>query len=75
MKRFGPYLVLLVFLLWLASSWRAPRVKPGDFDLASFDRIPVLVGGRIKPLDTVARNSLLILSGKQSLRLEQDGKK
>ncbi len=75
MKRFGPYLVLLVFLLWLASSWRAPRAKPGDFDLASFDRIPVLVGGRIKPLDTVARNSLLILSGKQSLRLEQDGKK
>jgi ABC-type transport system involved in cytochrome c biogenesis permease subunit len=74
MKRFGPYLVLLVFLLWLASSWRAPRVKPGDFDLASFDRIPVLVGGRIKPLDTVARNSLLILSGKQSLRLEGGGK-
>jgi len=75
MKRFAPYLVLLVFLLWLASSWRAPRVKPGEFDLASFDRIPVLVGGRIKPLDTVARNSLLILSGKQTLRLEQDGKK
>ena len=30
----------------------------------------MLVGGRIKPLDTVARNSLLILHGKQELRLE-----
>ncbi len=30
----------------------------------------MLVGGRIKPLDTVARNSLLIIHGKQELRLE-----
>ena len=32
-------------------------------------KIPVLVGGRIKPLDTVARNSLLIIHTKQSVRL------
>jgi len=30
----------------------------------------VLLGGRVKPLDTVARNSLLIIHGKQELRLE-----
>ena len=30
----------------------------------------MLVGGRVKPLDTVARNSLLIIHGKQELRLE-----
>jgi ABC-type transport system involved in cytochrome c biogenesis permease subunit len=30
------------------------------------------VGGRVKPLDTVARNSLLIIHGKQELRLEGD---
>ena len=29
----------------------------------------MLVGGRVKPLDTVARNSLLIIHGKQTLRL------
>ena len=74
MKRIVPYLVLLIAVVWLGSSWRTPRNKPGDFDLASFDRIPVLVGGRIKPLDTVARNSLLILRGKQTLRLPEGGK-
>src|SRR5207249_2842767 len=36
--------------------------------------IPVLVGGRVKPLDTVARNSLLIIHGKEELRLE-DGRR
>jgi hypothetical protein len=35
---------------------------------------PVLVGGRIKPIDTVARNSLLIMRGKQTLRLPKRGK-
>ncbi len=73
MKRFVPYLVLLVAALWLGSSWITPKPKPGDFDLTSFGRIPVLVGGRIKPLDTVARNSLLIMRGKQSLRLPNGG--
>lgn len=74
MKRFLPYLVLLVAALWLGSSWSAPRAKQGEYDLSSFSRIPVLVGGRIKPIDTVARNSLLIMRGKQTLRLE-DGTK
>src|ERR1043166_455860 len=40
------------------------------FDFTEFGKIPVLVGGRVKPLDTVARNSLLIIHGKQELRLE-----
>src|SRR5262249_12639762 len=45
-----------------------------DFDFSRFGEIPVLVGGRVKPLDTVARNSLLIIHGKQELRLE-DGRR
>ena len=69
MKRFVPYLIVLIAGLWLGASWRAPRPKDHDFDVRSFSQLPVLVGGRIKPLDTVARNSLLIMRGKQSLRL------
>ena len=69
MNRFIPYLVLLIAGLWLGASWRTPQPKSNDFDVRSFSRLPVLVGGRIKPLDTVARNSLLIMRGKQSLRL------
>ena len=69
MTRYIPYIVLLCASLWLGTSWLTPKAKPGEFDLTSFSRIPVLVGGRIKPLDTVARNSLLILRGKQTLKL------
>ncbi len=36
-------------------------------DIAGFSRLPVLNGGRMKPLDTVARTSLLLLRGKQTV--------
>ncbi|HXY60713.1 MAG TPA: cytochrome c biogenesis protein CcsA [Chthoniobacterales bacterium] len=73
MKRFIPLIVLLVMAGWIAGNWMPPKIAPNEFDLSKFGRIPVLVGGRVKPLDTVARNSLLIIHGKQELRLE-DGR-
>jgi ABC-type transport system involved in cytochrome c biogenesis permease subunit len=51
-----------------------PKTDPGEFDLSAFNRIPVLAGGRIKPMDSVARSSLLILRGKQTVRLPEGGK-
>ena len=39
----------------------------GGFAMQKFGRLPVLLNGRIKPLDTVARNSILIIHGKQTL--------
>lgn len=44
-----------------------------EFDIASFAELPVQVGGRIKPLDSVARNTLLLLSGRQKA-VTTDGK-
>ena len=38
-----------------------------EFDVESFAELPVQVGGRIKPLDSVARNNLLILSARQKV--------
>ena len=43
-----------------------PRPSVGGFDLDGFDRLPVLEGGRVKPIDTVARNSLMMIRGQQS---------
>ena len=37
------------------------------FDVEGFSRIPVLEGGRIKPIDSLARNGLLAIHGKQTL--------
>jgi ABC-type transport system involved in cytochrome c biogenesis permease subunit len=46
-----------------------PRAVRG-FDTDAFGRLPVLEGGRVKPVDSVARNSLLVLRGAQTFRHE-----
>ena len=45
------------------------------FDLETFGRLPVQKDGRVKPLDTVARNSLLIMRGKQTALIKKPGDK
>ena len=74
MKRFLPWIIFAVAAACIAANRLPSKTAKDDFDLSRFGEIPVLVGGRIKPLDTVARNSLLIIHGKQELRLE-DGKR
>jgi ABC-type transport system involved in cytochrome c biogenesis permease subunit len=69
MKRFFPWLVLIFAAAWVAASWLPPKITDDAFDLVTFGKVPVLVGGRVKPLDTVARNSLLIIHGKETLQL------
>jgi ABC-type transport system involved in cytochrome c biogenesis permease subunit len=73
MKRLFPFIVLALATVWVVSSFVPPRTAKDNFDLAHFGKIPVQVGGRIKPLDTVARNSLLIIRTKETLRLD-DGR-
>jgi ABC-type transport system involved in cytochrome c biogenesis permease subunit len=70
MKRFLPWIIFVVAAGSIVAGWLPPKTAKDDFDLPKFGKIPVLVGGRVKPLDTVARNSLLIIHGKQELRLE-----
>ena len=70
MKRLLPWIILAIAAGSIAASWMPPKAAKDDFDLSRFGEIPVLVGGRVKPLDTVARNSLLIIHGKQEVRLE-----
>jgi ABC-type transport system involved in cytochrome c biogenesis permease subunit len=70
MRRFLPWIILVGAAGWIAANWLPPKTAKDDFDLTRFGKIPVLVGGRVKPLDTAARNSLLIIHGKQELRLE-----
>lgn len=72
MKRFLPLIVLALGALYLASTLREPKDKAG-FNLTDFGRVPVLVGGRVKPLDTVARTSILTIRGSQYIATP-DGK-
>jgi ABC-type transport system involved in cytochrome c biogenesis permease subunit len=43
-----------------------PRPQVRGFEVDRFGRLPVLEGGRVKPVDSVARNSLLVIRGAQS---------
>ena len=74
MKRFLPWIILAIAVGSIAAGWLPPKMAKDNFDFGRFGEIPVLVGGRVKPLDTVGRNSLLIIHGKQELRLE-DGRR
>jgi len=71
MKRFLPLSILILAILAIAATLLPPR-NPGEYDLAAFSRLPTLVNGRIKPLDTVARTSLLMLQGRQRITAPND---
>ncbi len=43
-------------------------------DLQAFGRLPVSAEGRVKPFDTVARTSLMILSGRQTFSAGQENR-
>ena len=64
LNRLIPLLVLLLGALYLGGSL-LPRHSSAAFDLDAFGKLPVLANGRIKPLDSVARNSLLLIQGRQ----------
>ncbi len=66
MKRLLPLVVVATALLYVVSPLFQHDKRSG-FKLEKFGRLPVLLNGRIKPLDTVARNSLLIIHGSQTL--------
>jgi ABC-type transport system involved in cytochrome c biogenesis permease subunit len=64
-----PWLLLAVFVAELAAVLR-PRSDTG-FNVAEFGRLPVLLNGRIQPLDSVARNSLLQIRSTGDVPLEE----
>jgi ABC-type transport system involved in cytochrome c biogenesis permease subunit len=70
LARYFPLLVLLVFGGYVVGKTVTPRPKSGEMDLYAFGQLPVAYEGRIKPLDTLARNSLKILSDRQTFTEE-----
>jgi ABC-type transport system involved in cytochrome c biogenesis permease subunit len=62
----GVALLFAVMALW-------PSRPVKQFDLQAFGRLPVLEGGRVKPVDSLARNALLAIRQKSSLRGEIKG--
>jgi len=67
-KRWFPPFLMLILALWFFGNLQAPRDR--DFAFSEFGRLPVIYDGRLKPMDSLARNSLLQLREKQTLNTE-----
>jgi len=63
--------VLLAAAMFLSKA-RQPEVDEGEMDLAAFGQLPVAYQGRVKPLDTLARNTLRIISDRETFE-DADG--
>lgn len=63
-RGFVPWTIFAVFAAYLAApvlGWRA--ASHDGFDLAAFGRLPVAIGARVRPIDSVARMGLLQIRG------------
>jgi ABC-type transport system involved in cytochrome c biogenesis permease subunit len=67
MKKWLPWILTGFCAAWFLSGAQAPKPRNG-FDVAAWGRLPVLLNGRVQPLDSVARNSLLSMSGTSTVR-------
>lgn len=66
-------IAILVGILVIAMGLLPPR-HDSDFDVQGFATMPVQTGGRIMPLDSVAINSLRMISGRSAVRLPEGGR-
>jgi len=72
MKKLGNYAAWIAGGLALVGALTMIR-PPGQvrgLDIDGFSRLPELEGGRLKPLDSTARNALLVIRGQQSFRYQ-----
>jgi ABC-type transport system involved in cytochrome c biogenesis permease subunit len=72
MKKLAPWFIGFCLIGWAVVKMLPPKPTSG-LDTDSFARLPVLVGGRVMPMDTLARISLLALNHFGSYRTS-DGK-
>jgi ABC-type transport system involved in cytochrome c biogenesis permease subunit len=73
--RFLPWGVVTLAGIYLAYC-AMPARQTSQFELDKLGNIPIICNGRVQPLDTLARNSLMIISGRQTFVEEtSDGDK
>lgn len=73
-ERFVPWVVVALAIVYLSSMMSPPADLEGRPHLMLFGALPLQDDGRIKPFDTLARNSLMIISGRQTFVDEKGDK-
>jgi ABC-type transport system involved in cytochrome c biogenesis permease subunit len=67
-QKWFPVILMCAMALWFFGQLQSPKDK--DFAFSEFGKLPVVFNGRLKPLDSLARNSLLQIRQTQTLDLE-----
>ena len=67
-QKWLPPVLTLLMALWFFGNLSVPKDK--DFAFSEFGQLPITSNGRIVPLDSLARNSLLAIREKQTLNTE-----
>jgi ABC-type transport system involved in cytochrome c biogenesis permease subunit len=68
MKKWLPLILTGIMAAWFFGTLRAPTDR--DFAYTEFGKLPLVFNGRLKPIDSLARHSLLQLREKQTLNTE-----
>ena len=62
-----PVVVVVVMALWaLMGLVRMPKVTSEQLDIYGFGQLPVLLDGRIQPIDSTARNAMQVIRHKST---------
>jgi ABC-type transport system involved in cytochrome c biogenesis permease subunit len=70
-RRWAPWAIVAIFALWIVGSMR-PQAPRTAFNVDEFGKLPAVLEGRIQPMDSVARNTLLVMRSKQTLALDEE---
>jgi ABC-type transport system involved in cytochrome c biogenesis permease subunit len=71
-RKWAPWAITGFFALWIIGNL-APHPIKSPFKIDEFGKLPVVLEGRIQPMDSVARNTLLVMRSKQTLAIEPEG--
>ncbi len=66
-QKYLPVIFVVLTLGYFGYRMMPPRGHAGDFNYREFGHIMCYDGGRLKPIDTVARTNLMIISHRQTL--------
>lgn len=73
--RFLPWCVVGLCALHLVQAMLPERTASDKFNYDAAGRLPVVDGGRVKPLDTFARTNLMLVSSRQTYAQNMDAPK
>ena len=65
-----PTIAVVLCGAWILGKARPVHTPDDQMQIAEFGRLPVVYEGRVKPFDTLARNALRIISGKETFKDE-----